>query len=795
MGSGLNGGVNGLRGQSAEVGARNGYGAADDLDRLFGGARDGGKGVTTSGAGGGQADTGDPFAFMAELGTSSSSSQAQDVSQDAAVEAAKERGNSAFNGCDYAGAVEHYSTCIRLRPEGGSAHVYRSNRAAAYLKLGNASAALADAEECIRLKPDFAKGHARKAAALELLGAAAANPLDMDPPATAVSPADSPADDLEALFGRVGSIPRNASAPEVHGSMFGDVDELGLESVDLGGGGPQGGGEHPPFGGNHQTPADSPPPASVPSPSHQDVIFDGFPLRTSSGGEFAGFTEDGNVEEEDARAAQVAEDARLARAMQRRMNMEEGGGASSPHPTRSTQHFSASSPPVSRSGGDSRQRGTAEKRAKSLYEKALAGAKKYAAMAKKGATELYNEMGDALAAAAASPANQRSQPRPAVKPNAPKRGSSGGKVLPEAGWMRDAAERASGTPPTPGPSSSGSYHAPAPSAEGRRKTSPTPGDRAASPRASISPLVSKADSAPVESPREGPLVVEEVDAADFFATPPEGKAEGKGEVQQPAADIESHPFPVESAADEADLLGGFGDAGGDGAVDNESLLFADDEDFFLEKLAGVSRSQAREDGGGEGGDGIFSSRPDLQGPSTGGARPPAAGRDSRAPGAPPPAAAPLAKVVQEEGESYEAFSGRLRAQRAAEFAARVRAKQQEKVDALRAREEAAQVEQEGKADLQGTAGVKIEAWAKNKEKNVRALLGTLDTVLWEGAAWKKVSMGDLMEASAVHKAFRRANLLVHTDKLSKATPEVRFIGEKLFHILQAAYDDFRSNER
>ena len=46
----------------------------------------------------------------------------------------------------------------------------RSNRSAALLQLSKTAKALADAEECIRLEPDWDKGHFRKAAALEALG-------------------------------------------------------------------------------------------------------------------------------------------------------------------------------------------------------------------------------------------------------------------------------------------------------------------------------------------------------------------------------------------------------------------------------------------------------------------------------------------------------------------------------------------------------------------------------------------------------------------------------------------------
>jgi len=56
-------------------------------------------------------------------------------------------------------AVQSYSEAINRDPEN---HVNYSNRAAAYIKLGAIPEALKDAEKCISIKPDFAKGYLRK---------------------------------------------------------------------------------------------------------------------------------------------------------------------------------------------------------------------------------------------------------------------------------------------------------------------------------------------------------------------------------------------------------------------------------------------------------------------------------------------------------------------------------------------------------------------------------------------------------------------------------------------------------
>ena len=60
-------------------------------------------------------------------------------------------------------AIACYTKAIN---EDGTNHLYYSNRSAAYLKQGDASNALNDANSCLGLEPAFAKGYSRKGAAL-----------------------------------------------------------------------------------------------------------------------------------------------------------------------------------------------------------------------------------------------------------------------------------------------------------------------------------------------------------------------------------------------------------------------------------------------------------------------------------------------------------------------------------------------------------------------------------------------------------------------------------------------------
>lgn len=63
--------------------------------------------------------------------------------------------------------------------------------------------------------------------------------------------------------------------------------------------------------------------------------------------------------------------------------------------------------------------------------------------------------------------------------------------------------------------------------------------------------------------------------------------------------------------------------------------------------------------------------------------------------------------------------------------------------------------------------LQVEEWVAGKEKNIRALLSSLHLMLdWEGVRWKETSMADLVTGAQVKKAYRKAVLDVHPDKVS-----------------------------
>lgn len=63
---------------------------------------------------------------------------------------------------------------------------------------------------------------------------------------------------------------------------------------------------------------------------------------------------------------------------------------------------------------------------------------------------------------------------------------------------------------------------------------------------------------------------------------------------------------------------------------------------------------------------------------------------------------------------------------------------------------------------------RLSRWRAGKEGNLRALLASLETVLWEGAGWKKVGMGELIVPGKVKIVYMRGIGRVHPDKVTSS---------------------------
>ncbi|KAM3846993.1 cyclin-G-associated kinase isoform 2-T2 [Vipera latastei] len=87
--------------------------------------------------------------------------------------------------------------------------------------------------------------------------------------------------------------------------------------------------------------------------------------------------------------------------------------------------------------------------------------------------------------------------------------------------------------------------------------------------------------------------------------------------------------------------------------------------------------------------------------------------------------------------------------------------------------------------------LKLLEWVDGKERNIRALLSTLHTVLWEGETkWKPVGMADLVTPDQVKKYYRKAALVVHPDKATGQPYE--HYAKMIFMELNDAWSEFEN---
>ncbi|XP_069088596.1 auxilin isoform X2 [Pleurodeles waltl] len=87
--------------------------------------------------------------------------------------------------------------------------------------------------------------------------------------------------------------------------------------------------------------------------------------------------------------------------------------------------------------------------------------------------------------------------------------------------------------------------------------------------------------------------------------------------------------------------------------------------------------------------------------------------------------------------------------------------------------------------------LKILDWIEGKERNIRALLSTMHTVLWEGETkWKPIGMADLVTPEQVKKVYRKAVLVVHPDKAT-GQPYEQY-AKMIFMELNDAWSEFES---
>ncbi|KAL4587879.1 hypothetical protein LXL04_000754 [Taraxacum kok-saghyz] len=151
---------------------------------------------------------------------------------------------------------------------------------------------------------------------------------------------------------------------------------------------------------------------------------------------------------------------------------------------------------------------------------------------------------------------------------------------------------------------------------------------------------------------------------------------------------------------------------------------------------------------------------------------------------------PAGEFQDFEGETDDRGRARLeRQQRAQERAAKALAEKNE-------RDMQSQKEQEERHRISTTLDVEIKRWAAGKEGNLRAMLSTLQYVLWPECGWQAVSLTDLITGASVKKAYRKATLCIHPDKVQQkgANLQQKYVAEKVFDLLKEAWNKFNSEE-
>ncbi|XP_022940785.1 auxilin-like protein 1 [Cucurbita moschata] len=108
-----------------------------------------------------------------------------------------------------------------------------------------------------------------------------------------------------------------------------------------------------------------------------------------------------------------------------------------------------------------------------------------------------------------------------------------------------------------------------------------------------------------------------------------------------------------------------------------------------------------------------------------------------------------------------------------------------------------QREQEERNRLAEGLDAEVKRWSSGKEGNLRALLSTLQYILGPDSGWQPVPLTDIITTAAVKKAYRRATLSVHPDKLQQRGASIpqKYLCEKVFDLLKAAWNKFNMEER
>lgn len=114
----------------------------------------------------------------------------------------------------------------------------------------------------------------------------------------------------------------------------------------------------------------------------------------------------------------------------------------------------------------------------------------------------------------------------------------------------------------------------------------------------------------------------------------------------------------------------------------------------------------------------------------------------------------------------------------------------EKASAAFASQQQAQAaEESARFALKDSVDAKIDNWKRGKETNLRALLSSLDTIVWPELGWKPIALHQVLDANGLKKNYTKAIARLHPDKIKKgATVEQQMIAGAAFHALNEAWN-------
>ncbi|KAH9965766.1 hypothetical protein BC827DRAFT_1179701 [Russula dissimulans] len=89
----------------------------------------------------------------------------------------------------------------------------------------------------------------------------------------------------------------------------------------------------------------------------------------------------------------------------------------------------------------------------------------------------------------------------------------------------------------------------------------------------------------------------------------------------------------------------------------------------------------------------------------------------------------------------------------------------EALNRLKQANQEAEAEEQARLELKDSVDSRLVAWKNGKETNLRALVASLDTVLWPELGWQKVGIAELVTPNQVKIRYTKAIAKLHPDKV------------------------------